>query len=116
MIVMESMAATFLPIISAFSGSCAEVGSSITRIGASRRRARAMQIRCCCPPERRTPWYPTSESYPCSLWMTSSCTPAIIAAAFIASSSVSCSMPIIMLSRMEPENSLLSCSTVETVE
>ena len=43
-----------------FSASTALSASSRTRMGASRRMARAIAIRCRCPPESRTPRSPTT--------------------------------------------------------
>ena len=45
-------------------GSSWEVGSSMIRIGASFKKARARARRCACPPDRRAPPSPIKVSYP----------------------------------------------------
>ena len=52
------------PTRTSLSGSANAVASSRIRIGAFFRTARAMAIRCCSPPERYTPFAPTTVSIP----------------------------------------------------
>mmetsp|Transcript_30535 Transcript_30535/g.52253 ORF Transcript_30535/g.52253 Transcript_30535/m.52253 type:complete len:174 (+) Transcript_30535:301-822(+) len=89
--------------------SSADVASSSTRIGGSRRMARAIAIRCFCPPDSCCPFSPTCVSYPAGK---SDTKPAFaIAAAASTSSCVAPSRPRPMFHPIEPANSTGSCDT-----
>ncbi len=67
------------------SGSRLEVGSSMMRMGASLRNARARASRCACPLERRAPLSPMMVSYFCGSDSMNSCRLAACAAVTISS-------------------------------
>ena len=75
--------------------------------------ARAIAIRCFCPPLNLTPFSPTSVLYPYSNDVINSCALACCAANMIRSigisSVVDSSKPNFILSSMVPENKICSC-------
>mmetsp|Transcript_26228 Transcript_26228/g.59292 ORF Transcript_26228/g.59292 Transcript_26228/m.59292 type:complete len:123 (+) Transcript_26228:289-657(+) len=90
--------------------SSADVASSRIRICGLRTIARAMAMRCFCPPERATPRSPTSVSYPWGNEVMKSCALACFAA--VSTSSLLASrFPYVMFSAMLPLNSTGSCPT-----
>mmetsp|Transcript_59483 Transcript_59483/g.141421 ORF Transcript_59483/g.141421 Transcript_59483/m.141421 type:complete len:147 (+) Transcript_59483:235-675(+) len=114
-----SMAACTNPSDSA---SRAEVASSRRRILGSLTSARAIAIRCFCPPDSRTPRSPTAVSSPSSKdWMKSQAFALLAAAITLASISagersllpaVERSTPTRMFSRIDRANSTGSCMTL----
>mmetsp|Transcript_46567 Transcript_46567/g.149534 ORF Transcript_46567/g.149534 Transcript_46567/m.149534 type:complete len:149 (+) Transcript_46567:1950-2396(+) len=90
--------------------SSADVASSRSRILGLRTTARAMAMRCFCPPESCVPRSPTSVLYWSGSFMMKSWAFAILAASMI-SSSVAPSFPKAMFSRIDVANSEGSCCT-----
>src|SRR5947208_705756 len=80
------------------------MGSSRIRIGALRMSARAMAMRCRCPPDRVAPRSPMTVSYPSSSRRMNSWALAALAAAMI-SSTLASGRPYAMFSRMVAPNS-----------
>mmetsp|Transcript_26370 Transcript_26370/g.84820 ORF Transcript_26370/g.84820 Transcript_26370/m.84820 type:complete len:473 (+) Transcript_26370:3-1421(+) len=93
--------------------SSADVASSSTRIGGSRTSARAMAIRCFCPPDSWTPRSPTMVSNPRGKASTKASALAVLAAART-SSSAAAGLPYAMLSRIEQAKRTGSCATSAT--
>ena len=93
--------------------SSAEVASSRSKIAGSPMIARAIAMRCFCPPETNDPPTPTSLSYPLSIRDTNSCALATRAASTTSARVAGAPrvLPAAMLSCTVPENSVGSCST-----
>src|SRR5687767_7153083 len=92
--------------------SSADVGSSRIRIGALLSNARAIAIRCRCPPENVAPRSPISVSYPFGRLRMNSSALAASAAATI-SDRAACGRPYAMFSATVSGSKTGSCSTIE---
>ena len=88
------------------------VGSSNKSIGASFKKALAIEILCLCPPERSTPRSPTMVSYPLGSCIIKSWIFAFLHASII-SSSVAFSFPQATFCLMAPGNKNTFCETSE---
>ncbi|MNE82596.1 hypothetical protein D3C80_1793300 [compost metagenome] len=77
--------------------------SSIIKIGGLTSSARAIEIRCFCPPDRLTPFWPSFVSYPPGSLLIKSCACAVFAASST-SACVASGLPKAILSRIVPVN------------
>ena len=93
----------------------AEVESSMTRIGLCFDNARAILIRCFCPPESPTPRSPITVSYCSSIFSIKLLACALAAALFISSICIVLRLPILIFSSMVSENRNTSCKTTATL-
>lgn len=90
--------------------SSADVASSKSRIGASRKMARAMAMRCVCPSENPRPFSPIFWLKVSGSFSTNSQAHAIFKASTI-SSSVAFSLAMRMFSAMVPDKMVFPCGT-----
>ena len=93
--------------------SSADVESSKIRIGAFFAMARAILIRCFCPPESPTPRSPMTVAYCSSIFSMKSFACAQSAALRISSNGITFRCPILIFSSIVSENRNTSCNTTE---